>query len=104
MTEAPLKKRMLTEEMIWIGDGFNSAKDQIGRRVNIDGRTGVVTHATELFITVKFDRWCPWKGFLKRIWWCNDAAYVDDAPLLFCQRPWFHRGVHRTCEGKEWPR
>lgn len=103
MNGTPLKKGMFTQEMVWIGDGFNSAKDQVGRRVSIDGRAGVVTAATDLFITVKFDKWWSWKWLLRKLWWCNNSALVDDEHLWFCRRPWFHRGPHRDAEGRKWP-
>ena len=63
MTSKPLGRN----EMVWIGDGFSSAKDQVGRRVKLNGREGVVTDASELTITVKFDRWWPWKWLLRKL-------------------------------------
>ena len=45
----------LREEMIWNGDGFSSGKDQIGKRVNINGKKGRVVDAMDLSITVEWD-------------------------------------------------
>jgi hypothetical protein len=41
------------EWMLWIGDG--SGEDQVGREVNIGGRTGKVVDGTILKILVKWD-------------------------------------------------
>ena len=38
------------EAILWVGDGFNCARDQIGRRVNIDGKKGKVIDASGLYI------------------------------------------------------
>lgn len=46
---------MKTEDMLWIGDGFSSGKDQIGRKINLNGKTGVVVSGTDMFISVKWD-------------------------------------------------
>jgi hypothetical protein len=49
----PAKKR---EWKIWIGDGMAAdARQQIGRPVNIHGRTGKVVDATDLLIQVEWD-------------------------------------------------
>ena len=97
------KKGMFTEEMVWLDDGFNNAHNQVGRRVNLDGRTGVVTAATGFTVTVKFDKWWPGKWLLRKLWRCNEAALVNYENLWFCQRPWFHHGDHRDSDGNGWP-
>ena len=54
---------MNTTEMLWTGDGFSTGRKQIGRRVNIDGRKGVVVDGSDLTITIRWD-----DGFFKRLW------------------------------------
>ena len=53
---------MPKESLIWLGDGFNKAKDQIGQPVHINNRHGVVVDATELTIVVDFE------GMWHRLW------------------------------------
>ena len=44
------------EQMVWVGDGINAnAKDQVGRRVNINSKTGKVVDASDLYIFIKWD-------------------------------------------------
>ncbi len=51
------------EQMIWIGDGIRAdGHEQIGRRVEIDGRTGTVIDGDALTITVKWDKQSTTKG------------------------------------------
>lgn len=79
------------EEILWVGDGFSSARDQIGRRVNIDGKAGVVVEASELYITVEWDfsvvllayGKCLWKWFLSQMVILNITcvAFVVAIPL-----------------------
>jgi hypothetical protein len=60
----------MTRELIWIGDGFNKAKDQIGKVVKAHGLRGVVVGAGELSITVKLHWWWPrnWLPPGKLLW------------------------------------
>ena len=39
----------------WIGDGFQLGSDQVGRRVELEGKHGTVVAGTAWTITVKFD-------------------------------------------------
>ncbi len=43
------------ERFLWVSDGFDSGKDQIGRPVNLDGQKGTVVDGTALTIDVQFD-------------------------------------------------
>lgn len=50
------KKKPTEEWMIWVGDGMCPDGDkQVGRKVNIDGRTGEVIEGTPLMIKVRWD-------------------------------------------------
>ena len=65
---------MKAEEMLWLGDGFNSGADQVGRFITKDGHKGVVISGTELTMRICWDSWlqkllklffkapCPWCG------------------------------------------
>jgi hypothetical protein len=67
----------MASEMLWLGDGFNSGRTQIGQPVVLNGKTGVVVEGSDLTITVCWNAWykrllrtvlalvgrkCPWCG------------------------------------------
>ena len=53
----------MTEKFLWVAEGHGS--DQIGRKVNLEGRTGVVIDGTVLTVTVQFDKR---PNIIKRLW------------------------------------
>jgi len=49
-----------TATLGWAGDGFSLGEDQVGRPVNIEGRTGKVVSGDAFFIVVKWDKPLTW--------------------------------------------
>ncbi len=55
--------------MMWAGDGFSLGSEQVGKKVDIKGKTGVITEATDLTVIIRWDRWW-WrlKDWIDYIW------------------------------------
>lgn len=46
-----------TEELLWLDDGFSSGVAQVGRKINIKGKTEIVIDGSELTIKVMWNTW-----------------------------------------------
>lgn len=72
----------MAERLVWFGDGFNAGSAQVGRRVNIHGKTGVVVSGTDMFIDVEWDGW--WYRVMNKFnVWKNKRAEMSKATARF---------------------